>query len=485
MPSEMVSQSDFLYILPELTLIVGGLITLLIAGFKGKKSVAMVANFAIALMTIAAIILFFLPQDVMRVFNGLVINDSYSIYMKILTLFGAAATLLMIKNFLESRKLDQPEFIVLVMFAVAGMMFMISANNLLTLYLGIEMQSLSLYILAAFNRSSTKATESGLKYFILGALSSGLLLYGMSFIYGFTGSASYDLIAEHLGNPDGSSSMGVIFGITLMSAGLMFKISAVPFHMWTPDVYEGAPTPVTAFFATAPKIAAMAMLVRILYSPFIDIAKDWQQIVVFVAIASMVLGGFAGIAQRNLKRLMAYSSIAHMGYALVGLSAISNVGGSIQSVILYMSIYLITTLGVFACILGMKRSGDSFEKISDLAGMWRNHPVIAVSLTIFMFSLTGMPPLAGFLAKWEVFSVAVNEGLWVMVVVGVLASVVSAYYYLRIVKVIYFDESKEKFDPMSIELKLVLGFATLFTIIFTIFPSSLRELAQHAAQSLN
>ncbi|MCJ8322537.1 MAG: NADH-quinone oxidoreductase subunit NuoN [Rhizobiales bacterium] len=479
----MSSENDFLYILPELTLIIGALVALLIAGFKGKKSVGFVANFGLGLMVLAAIISFFLPAEVVRVFNGLVINDSYSIYMKILTLFGAAATLLMIKNFLQSRKLDQPEFIVLLIFATVGMMFMISANNLLTLYLGIELQSLSLYILAAFNRSSTKATESGLKYFILGALSSGMLLFGMSYIYGFTGSTSFDLIAQNLS--ENGSSMGVIFGLTLMSAGLMFKISAVPFHMWTPDVYEGAPTPVTAFFATAPKVAAMAMIIRVLYSPFIDISADWQQIVVFVAIASMVLGGFAGIAQNNIKRLMAYSSIAHMGYALVGLAAFSEAGTSVKAVILYMSVYLITTLGVFACILAMKRSGDSFEKISDLAGMWRNHPIIAISLTIFMFSLTGMPPFAGFFAKFYVFSAAVNEGLWLLAVVGVLASVVGAYYYLRIIKVIYFDESKEPFDKMAIELKIVLGFATIFTLIFTFFPSTLLELAQNAAQSLN
>lgn len=479
----MSAQNDFLFILPELLLIIGALIALLIAGFKGKKSVGFVANFALAIMVLAAVISYFLPTDVTRVFNGLVINDNYSIYMKILTLFGGAATLLMIKNFLESRKLDHPEFIILLMFAIVGMMFMISANNLLTLYLGIEMQSLSLYILAAYNRSSSKATESGLKYFILGALSSGMLLFGMSYIYGFTGSTSFDLIAEHLST--NGSSIGIIFGITLLCAGLMFKISAAPFHMWTPDVYEGAPTPVTAFFATAPKVAAMAMIIRVLYSPFIEMGQDWQQIVVFVAIASMVLGGFAGIAQKNIKRLMAYSSIAHMGYALVGAAAFTEAGVAVQSVILYMTIYLITTLGVFACILGMKRGGDSFEKISDLAGMWKNHPLIAISLTIFMFSLTGMPPFAGFIAKYYVFSAAVNEGLWLLVIVGVLASVVGAFYYLRIIKVIYFDESKEPFDPMALELKVVLAFATLFTIIFTIFPSSVLEMAQTAAQSLN
>lgn len=479
----MSSENDFLYILPELVLIIGALIALLIAGYKGKKSVGFVANFAIGLMVIAGIISYMLSGDVTRVFNGLLINDNYSVFMKILTLFGGAATLLMIKNFLQSRKLDQPEFIVLLMFAIVGMMFMISANNMLTLYLGIEMQSLSLYILAAFNRSSTKATESGLKYFILGALSSGMLLFGMSYIYGFTGSSSFDLIAAHIGRE--GSSLGIIFGITLMSAGLMFKISAVPFHMWTPDVYEGAPTPVTAFFATAPKVAAMAMIIRVMYSPFIEMGSDWQQIIVFVAIASMVLGGFAGIAQTNIKRLMAYSSIAHMGYALVGAAAFTNAGVAVQSVILYMTIYLITTLGVFACILGMKRGGDSFEKISDLAGMWRNHPLIAISLTIFMFSLTGMPPFAGFFAKFYVFSASVNEGLWLLVIIGVLASVVGAFYYLRIIKVIYFEESKEPFDPMSIELKIVLAFSVLFTIIFTIFPSSLLELAQNAAQSLN
>ncbi len=473
--------ASFLYILPEVILIIGAQIT----GFLNKKSLSLAVNIGLAVLVAAAIVSMLLPQDTIRLFGDVLINDNFGTVMKVLILFGAAVTLLMIKNFLQSRKLDQPEFIVLMLFAVVGMMIMVSSNNLLTLYLGIEMQSLSLYILAAFNRSSIKATEAGLKYFILGALSSGMLLYGMSFIYGFTGSTSYDLIAIHLAEGSNANTMGVIFGITLMAAGLMFKISAVPFHMWAPDVYEGVPTPVTAFLATAPKIAAMAMIIRIFYTPFIEMAADWQQIIVFVSIASMVLGAFAGIVQKNIKRLMAYSSIGHMGYALVGVAAYSDAGNSIQAVIVYLVVYLVTTLGVFACILGMKRSGDSFENISDLSGMWKNHPIIAISLSLFMFSLMGMPPVAGFFAKFYIFGAAVNDGLWLLAIIGVLASVVSAGYYLRIIKVIYFDESGDKFDPLTIELKIVLGFSILFILAFIIFPGFILEIAQTAAQSLS
>jgi NADH-quinone oxidoreductase subunit N len=370
------------------------------------------------------------------------------------------------------------EYPVLIIIATLGMMMLVSAGDLIALYLGLELMSLSLYVVAAINRDSIRSTEAGLKYFVLGALSSGMLLYGASLIYGFTGTVNFAAIAAAATPP----TLGLIFGIVFLLAGLCFKVSAVPFHMWTPDVYEGAPTPVTAFFATAPKVAAMAVFLRVTMEALPNVAHQWQQIVAFVAIASMVLGAFAAIGQNNIKRLLAYSSIGHMGFALVGLAAASQAG--IRGVLVYMTIYVAMTLGSFACVLSMRRNGQAVENVSDLAGLARTNPMMALMLAGLMFSLAGIPPLAGFLAKYYVFLAAIEAGLYGLAVIGVLASVVGAFYYLRVVKIMYFDEPAEAFDPMPGELKAVLGLSGLFTIFYFVYPAPLIEAAGVAARAL-
>jgi NADH-quinone oxidoreductase subunit N len=383
-------------------------------------------------------------------------------------------------DYLKEERLLKFEFPVLVLFATIGMMMMVSANDLISLYLGIEMQSLSLYVVAALRSDSVKSSEAGLKYFVLGALSSGLLLYGASLIYGFTGSTTFPQIAAVL--QDTGTNIGFIFGLVFVVAGLAFKVSAVPFHMWTPDVYEGAPTPVTAFFAAAPKVAAMALFVRVTLGAFPAITSDWQQIIIFISIASMALGAFAAIGQSNIKRLMAYSSIGHMGYALVGLAAGSEDGA--RGVIIYLAIYLVMTLGTFACILSMRRGESMVEDISELAGLSQNNLPMAFVLAMLLFSLAGIPPLAGFFAKFYVFLAAIQAGLYPLAVIGVLASVVGAYYYLNIVKVMFMDEPADKFEPMPPPLKLVLGVSGIFVILFAIGPAPLVNAAEIAAKAL-
>ncbi|MGB6117578.1 MAG: NADH-quinone oxidoreductase subunit NuoN, partial [Mesorhizobium sp.] len=349
--------------------------------------------------------------------------------------------------------------------------------NMMTLYMGLELQSLALYVIAAINRDSARATEAGLKYFVLGALSSGMLLYGISLVYGYTGHTGFAEIAQALSQ--GERQLGLIFGLVFVMAGLAFKISAVPFHMWTPDVYEGAPTPVTAFFAAAPKMAAMALLVRVVVDPFKPITADWQQIVVFISIASMALGAFAAIGQKNIKRLMAYSSIGHMGFALVGLAAGTEMG--VRGVALYMAIYLAMTLGTFAFILAMRRKEGNVEQISDLAGLAQTNPALAVIMTILMFSLAGIPPLAGFWAKWYVFLAAMEANLLALAIIGVLCSVVGAYYYLRIIKIMWFDEPAGGFVPASTELRVVLGASSAFVLLYIVFGGPVEQAAQAAA----
>jgi NADH-quinone oxidoreductase subunit N len=358
------------------------------------------------------------------------------------------------------------------------MMMLISAADLIALYLGLELMSLALYVVAAIDRTSVRSTEAGLKYFVLGALSSGMLLYGASLVYGFTGTVSFAGIAKAATH----GSIGLIFGLVFLFAGFCFKVSAVPFHMWTPDVYEGAPTPVTAFFAAAPKVAGIAMFVRTTIMAFPGVLTQWQQIVVFVAIASMALGAFAAIGQHNIKRLMAYSSIGHMGFALVGLAAGTEEG--VRGVLVYMAIYLAMTLGTFACILSMRRDGKMVEEISDLAGLARTSPAMAFFLAMLLFSLAGIPPLAGFFAKFYVFLAAIKAGLFALAVIGVVASVVGAYYYLAIVKTMYFDEPAKEFEPMPYELKAVLAVTGLFNLLFFIYPGPLVAAAGAAAKSL-
>jgi NADH-quinone oxidoreductase subunit N len=370
------------------------------------------------------------------------------------------------------------EYPVLMMLSAVGMGMLISASDLIALYLGLELMSLALYVIAAIDRDSAKSTEAGLKYFVLGALSSGMLLYGASLIYGATGQISFAGIAQAA--PQGG--LPLTFGLVFMLAGLCFKVSAVPFHMWTPDVYEGSPTPVTAFFAGAAKVAAVAIFVRATMTAFPTVALQWQQILVFVAIASMALGSFAAIGQTNIKRLLAYSSIGHMGFALVGLAAGTEEG--VQGVLIYIAIYIAMTLGTFACVLSMKRATGMVENISDLAGLARTSPMMAFLFAMLLFSLAGIPPLAGFFAKFYVFLAAIKAGLYVLAVIGVLTSVVGAYYYLAIVKTMYFDEPHKSFEPMSGEQILVLGVAGLFNLLFFVYPAPLLNAATVAAKSL-
>jgi len=419
----------------------------------------------------------------MLAFGGMFITDSFATYCKSLVLIGSAATLVMSHGYLERQGMARFEYPILVVFATLGMMMMISANDLISLYLSLEMQSLSLYVIAAFQRDEVRSTEAGLKYFVLGAIASGMLLYGSSLIYGFTGTTNFSHLAEFFGHAEYDPSLGVIFGIVFILAGLSFKISAVPFHMWTPDVYEGAPTPVTAFFAIAPKIAALALLIRVMIGPFSELVAEWHQIIVFISAASMILAAFAAINQNNIKRLMAYSSIGHVGYALIGL-AVGNEAG-IRGVLIYLGIYLFMNVGAFGCILVMRRGGCMVEGISDLAGLGKSHPMIAVAMAIFMFSMAGIPPLAGFFGKLYVFLAAIEAGLYGLAVIGMLSSVVAAFYYLRIIRIMYFDETEEPLDkPVEFEIGVVVSIACVFIVFFFVYPSPLVSGAMAAVASL-
>jgi NADH-quinone oxidoreductase subunit N len=466
-------------ILPELILACGAMALLLLGVMTRKEQGELVLGLAMLVIIVAGVFVA-KGQGTETAFNSSFIVDPFARLMKLLTLTGAAAALLMSLDYWRGQGELKFEFPVLVLLATTGMMMMISANDLISLYVGLELQSLALYVLAAFDRDSARSSEAGLKYFVLGALSSGMLLYGASLIYGFTGSTAFPVIAEAV-QPSGAN-LGLIFGLVFLMAGFAFKISAVPFHMWTPDVYEGAPTPVTAFFAAAPKLAAMALTVRVLVAAFPSVTVEWQQIVTFLAIASMALGAFAAIGQTNIKRLMAYSSIGHMGFALVGLAAGTSEG--VEGVIIYLAIYLAMTLGTFACILAMRRNGRMVENIDALSGLSRTNPLMAFTLAMLLFSLAGIPPLAGFFAKFYVFLAAIHAGLFPLAIIGVLLSAVAAYYYLRIVKLMYFDAPAERFDPMPAALVTVLTVTGLFTLLFFVYPSPLVSIAEAASKSL-
>ncbi len=472
--------ANYLPALPEISLVVGAMILLMLGAFRGNRSANLVCWLSILLLVFAAILVIVMPANGKVAFDGAFIVDGFAQFMKVLTLMGSAIVIFMSFDFMRHARLMKFEYPILIVLATTGMLMMISANDLIALYLGLELQSLALYVIAAFRTDSIRSSEAGLKYFVLGALSSGMLLYGCSLIYGFTGTTGFSGIAA-AASP-GEHNLGLIFGLVFFMAGLAFKISAVPFHMWTPDVYEGSPTPVTAFFASAPKIAAMAMFTRAVLAAFPEITHQWQQIVVFISIASMVLGAFAAIGQSNIKRLMAYSSIGHMGFALVGL-ATGDLAGT-QAVIVYLVIYLVMNLGVFACILSMRRSDGMVEEIEELAGLSRNSPIMAFLLAMLMFSLAGIPPLAGFFAKFYVFLAAINAELYTLAVIGVLSSVVGAYYYLRIIKIMYFDEPAENFEPMPGALQGVLAISGLLVIFFFAYPAPLVAAANAAAKSL-
>ena len=468
---------SLLPVLPELVLAAGAIALLMLGEFRGGQTTSLVTGLAVVLLAITGALVLWLPGGKLTTFGGSFIVDDYARFLKILALLGSGVTLILSRGYLaEQAKIF--EYAILVTLSTVGMMVLISAADLIMLYLGLELMSLALYVVAASHRDDTKSTEAGLKYFVLGALSSGMLLYGASLIYGFTGTVSFaGIAAEAKGG-----NIGLLFGLVFLLVGLCFKVSAVPFHMWTPDVYEGAPTPVTAFFASAPKVAAIAVFTRVALTAFPGIVPQWQQIIVFVSIASMALGSFAAIGQKNIKRLMAYSSIGHMGFALVGLAAGTEQGA--QGVLVYIAIYVAMTLGTFAIILAMKRNGQAVETISDFSGLSRTNPMLAFFFAMFLFSLAGIPPLAGFFAKFYVFLAAIKAGLFTLAVIGVVTSVVGAFYYLTIIKVMYFDEPKEAMEPMRVELRVVLAVAGIFNLLFFVYPAPLVSAATAAAKSL-
>jgi NADH-quinone oxidoreductase subunit N len=465
-------------LLPEILLGLGAMALLMLGVFRGNLAAELVDFAAIVLLALVGVVLLILPSGKLVAFGGSFVVDDFARFLKILALIGSGTAIFMSIDYVQRERQQRFEYSVLILFSTLGMMMLISAADLIALYLGLELMSLPLYVVAASHRDHLRSTEAGLKYFVLGALSSGMLLYGASLIYGFTGTVTFAGIAQAATH----GGIGLIFGIVFLFAGFCFKVSAVPFHMWTPDVYQGAPTPVTAFFASAVKVAAMAMFVRAAVVAFPGITTQWQQIVVFVSIASMLLGSFAAIGQRSIKRLMAYSSIGHMGYALIGLAAGTAEG--VQGVLLYMAIYITMTLGVFAVILAMRRSTGMVESIDQLSGLARTHPTMAFLMAMLLFSMAGVPPLAGFFAKFYVFLAAVKAGLYVLAVIGVLASVVGAYYYLAIVKTMYFDDAVEGFYAMPVELKVVLAVCGLFNILFFLYPGPLVGAASAGAHSL-
>ncbi len=433
--------------MPEIILAIGVMVLLMFGVFKDKDAFAPTNRLAIILLFVVGI--FMLTQvsgERQLTFGNMFVSDGFAIFTKSLVIIAAIASLFLSSQYLKDKAIEKFEFSILIVTATLGMMLMISANNLMSLYMGLELQSLSLYVLAAFHRDRAKSAEAGLKYFVLGALSSGMLLYGISLIYGFSGTTDFDMLALHIEALDGMN-MGLVVGMVFLMAGLAFKISAVPFHMWTPDVYEGAPTPVAAFFAAAPKIAALALFTRVMISAFPDMMSEWKQVIIFMSVGSMLVGAFFALVQTNIKRLMAFSSIGHVGYALIGIAAGTQLG--IEALLIYLAIYMTMTLGTFGVILTMRRGGDTVEEIADLAGLSKNNLPMAVALSIFMFSLAGIPMLAGFFGKWYIFKAAVAADMITLALIGVIASVISAYYYLRVVKVMFFDDPVEAFDKQK------------------------------------
>ncbi len=470
--------------LPEIFLAVVAMALLLVGAYRGDRSTRLLSWAAVLALIAAAMMTISLSPAKGRIllFADMFSVSLYTAFAKVLVLGASAVSLVLALGYNEREGIARFEFPVLILTATIGMMMMISAHDLLALYLGLELQSLSLYVVASFRRDSVKSTEAGLKYFVLGALASGMMLYGASLIYGFTGTTNFVQLAAFFGGA-GLAATGIIVGLIFLIVGLAFNVSAFPFHMWTPDVYEGAPTPVTAFFSAAPKMAAMALFVSVMAGPFGKLVPQWQQVLVLIAIGSMALGAFAAINQSNIKRLLAYSSIGHVGYALIGLAA--GTADGVAAVMFYMAIYLAMTLGAFACVLAMRRNGRMVETIGDLAGLSKTRPAMAAVLAILMFSMAGIPPVAGFFAKLYVFMAAIEAKLVALAVIGVLASVVAAYYYVRIVKVMYFDEPVEMFDRLpDRELGIVQAAAAIFTLFFFLFPNAVWRAAEQAVKSL-
>ncbi len=461
-------------IIPEIFISLSLMFLLIVGVFKKNSS-----NLVYALSIIVLIITLSLVINLISISNILLFSDSYIIdnlsnFMKVLTVGSGIFVLLTSSKYLKIIKIFKIEYPVLILSSILGMFVMISSNDLIVFYMGLELQSLALYVLASFNRDNLLSSESGVKYFILSALSSGLLLYGCSLIYGFSGSTNFNLISQNITE----TGYGLSFGIVFILVGLAFKISAVPFHMWAPDVYEGSPTSVTIFFAILPKIAALTVFIRFLYVPFINMVDQWQIIIVFLSVASMIFGAVAAIGQKNLKRLVAYSSIGHMGYALAGLAVNTNEG--IQSSIIYISIYLVMNLALFSCLFMIRKDKVYFEKINDLSGLSKNHPILSFSLLIILFSLAGIPPLAGFFAKFYIFMAVIEVEMYALAIIGLLSTVISAFYYLRIIKIIYFEPEKEKYDTdHHIGLKISLALSTGFILMYFIYPNFLIDLVEN------
>ncbi len=464
---------------PEIFMAVSALALLMLGAFRAKDSTTLVTWLAVAVMAVAGGLAIHGTHNAIT-FNNLFVVNGFTVFAKVMTLVGAALTLLLINVWAHQEKAARFELPLIVLFATIGMMMMISANDLISLYLGIELQSLSLYVLAAYHRDSQRATEAGVKYFVLGALASGLLLYGSSLVYGFSGTTSFDGIAAAV--KSGPNTIGIIVGVVFVIAGLAFKVSAVPFHMWTPDVFEGSPTPVTAFFSIAPKIAGLCLFLRVLVGPFASMIEQWQQVIILISVLSMVWGSIAAIAQTSIKRLMAYSSIGHVGYVLIGL-VVGNEEGA-RGLLFYLLIYLFMNVGTFAVILSMRVKGKYVEQIADLSGLSKNNPLMAASLATLMFSMAGIPPLAGFLGKFYVFVAAVNAGFVALAVVGLLASVVGAFYYLRLIKIMYFDEPAAAFDPPGWTSGIIMGGSSILMLVFFIIPAPLVDSAEAAARAL-
>ena len=448
------------------------LMSLLILGVFKNNSSSIVYNLSIFTLFLSLLInLNLFSYNNFYLFNGAYKVDHLSNFMKVLIIVSGIFVMLSSSKYLKINKIFKIEYPILLLSSILGMFIMISSNDLMVFYLGLELQSLALYVLASFKRNDQLSSESGLKYFVLSALSSGLLLYGCSLIYGFSGSTNFDQISNNISEVQYGLTLGIVF----ILVGLAFKISAVPFHMWAPDVYQGSPTSVTIFFAILPKIAALSVFIRFLYVPFINLIDQWQTIIIFVSIASMVFGAVAAIGQKNLKRLMAYSSISHMGFALAGLAVGTNEG--IQSSLIYISIYLLMNLAFFSCLFMLKRNDIYHEDLSDLSGLSKNHPILALCLLISLFSLAGIPPLAGFFAKFYIFLAVIKEEMYFLAIVGLLSTVVAAFYYLRVIKTIYFDSQTEKFDiNHDIGLKISLLVSTVIILIYFIYPSPLQAL---------
>ena len=474
---------DFLPVLPEIFLGLAAMALLMVGAFRGEQSASLVTWLSVAALVVAMALVVEVGGGRKIALEGMFIIDGFGAFMKILVIGGSALAVLLAHDYNRRRGISRFEYPVLILLSTTGMMMMISAHDFIALYLALELQNLALYVVTSFDRDSRRSTEAGLKYFVLGALASGMLLFGISLIYGFTGTTDFESLQHAVQGGDAAHSIGIVFGIVFIVVGLAFKASAVPFHMWTPDVYEGAPTPVTALLSVAPKVAAIALFVRVMLDPFHGLTSEWWQVIWVISVASMILGSFAAIAQRNIKRLMAYSSIGHVGYALIGLAVGTDAG--VSGILIYMAIYVVMNVGTFGAILCMRRDGKMVEEISDLAGLARTRPGLAAAIGVFMFSLAGVPPLAGFLGKLYIFLAAIDARFYGLAVIGVVTSVVGAYYYLRIVKVMFFDEPAPAFDrPAGPVLGTVLTVCALLVLLFFIYPAPVADGAKAAAATL-